>query len=69
MSFCLGRAKIGARVGKILWACLWCFAAAIVGVRAQGKISVDGAVGGFVFDASGTALVGEVVQVETGIPE
>jgi len=65
MSFCMGRARFGARVRKILWACLlWCCAAAIVGVRAQGQTSVDGAVSGFVIDASGAALVGAVVQVQ-----
>jgi len=65
MLFCLGRARNGARVGKILWACLlWCCAAAIVGVRAQGQTTVDGAVSGYVVDTSGAALVGAVVQVQ-----
>ncbi|WP_433974909.1 TonB-dependent receptor [Tunturiibacter lichenicola] len=65
MLFCMERARFGARVGKILWACLlWCCAAAIVGVRAQGQTSVDGAVSGFVIDAGGAALVGAVVQVQ-----
>ena len=65
MLFCLGRAKFRVRVTKIFWACLlWCCAAAIVGVCAQGQTSVDGAVSGFVVDASGAALVGAVVQVQ-----
>jgi len=65
MSFCLARAKIGARVGKFLWACLlWCCVAAIVAVRAQGQTAVDGAISGFVVDATGAALVGALVQVQ-----
>lgn len=65
MSFCLGRAKITARERKVLWACLlWCCTAAIAVARSQAQTSVDGAVSGYVVDASGAALVGAVVQVQ-----
>jgi Carboxypeptidase regulatory-like domain/TonB dependent receptor len=65
MSLCVGRAKCGAAVRKIVWACLlWCCVAATVESCAWGQTSVDGAIGGFVVDASGAALVGAVVQVQ-----
>src|SRR5271168_1164680 len=65
MSFCVGRAKPGAFVRKIVWACLlWCCAAATVDSCAWGQTAVDGAIGGFVVDASGAALAGAVVRVE-----
>ncbi|MCU1253273.1 MAG: Cna protein B-type domain protein [Edaphobacter sp.] len=65
MSFCLGRAKPGAVAWKIAWACLlWCCAAATVETCAWGQSSVDGAIGGFVVDNGGAALVGAVVQVQ-----
>jgi hypothetical protein len=44
---------------------LWCFAAAILATCARGQTSVDGALGGFVVDASGRALVGAAVQVQS----
>jgi hypothetical protein len=65
MSLCVGRAKVGAAVSKGFWACLlWCCIAAIGEVRVWGQTSVDGAVSGFVVDATGAALAGAVVQVE-----
>ena len=65
MSFCLGRAKVSAWLGNILWACLlWCCATATLGTCAWGQSSVDGEIGGFVVDSSGAALVGAVVQVQ-----
>ncbi len=65
MSFCVGRAKSGVAVRKIVRACLlWCCAAATVDACAWGQTAVDGAIGGFVVDASGAALVGAVVQVQ-----
>jgi hypothetical protein len=65
MSFCLGRAKLGAAVRRIVRACLlWCCVAATVEACARGQSAVDGAIGGFVVDASGAALVGAVVQVK-----
>jgi hypothetical protein len=65
MSFCVGRAKSGAVPRKIFRACLlWCCAAATVETRAWGQSAVDGAIGGFVVDGSGAALVGAVVQVQ-----
>jgi Carboxypeptidase regulatory-like domain/TonB dependent receptor len=66
MSFCVGRAKSGAVARKIVRACLlWCCAAATVETCAWGQSSVDGAIGGFVVDASGAALIGAVVQVQS----
>jgi hypothetical protein len=65
MLFCEGRAKSGAVVRKIFRACLlWCCAAAAGETCAWGQTSVDGAIGGFVVDAGGAALVGAVVQVQ-----
>jgi hypothetical protein len=65
MSFCLGRAMVSAGVRNVVRACLlWCSAAAAVGGCAWGQSSVDGAVSGFVVDATGAALVGAVVQVQ-----
>src|SRR5271168_4440469 len=65
MSFCVGRAKPGAFVRKIVWACLlWCCAAATVDACAWGQSAVDGAISGFVVDASGAALAGAIVRVE-----
>ena len=65
MSLCVGRAKSGAVLKKIFWACLlWCCAAAIVEACAWGQTAVDGAISGFVVDAGGAALVGAVVQVQ-----
>ena len=65
MSFCLGRAKPGAVARKIVRACLlwWCVAAT-ADTCAWGQTAVDGAISGFVIDASGAALVGAVVQVQ-----
>jgi Carboxypeptidase regulatory-like domain len=65
MSFCLGRAKSGATVRKIVWACLlWCSLAATVEPRVWGQTAVDGAIGGFVVDSTGAALAGAVVQIQ-----
>ncbi len=65
MSFWVGRAKSGAAVTKILRACLlWCCIAAAAAACAWGQTSVDGAIGGFVVDARGAALVGATVEVE-----
>ena len=65
MLFCLGRARSRVAVRKIVRACLlWCCAAATVETCARGQTSVDGAIGGFVVDASGAALAGAVVQVQ-----
>src|SRR5271154_2176798 len=65
MPFCVGLARFDAAVRRIVWACLlWCCVAATVDVRAWGQTAVDGAIGGFVVDASGAALVGAVVQVK-----
>ncbi len=65
MSLCVGRAKVRAGVRNVVRAwLLWCCAAAVVGACAWGQSSVDGAVSGFVVDATGAALVGAVVQVE-----
>src|SRR5438045_848579 len=65
MSLSVGRAKAGAIARKIVRACLlWCCIAAIVETRAWGQSAVDGAIGGFVVDAGGAALVGAVVQVQ-----
>ena len=65
MSLCVGRAKSGAVVRKIVRACLlWCCVAATVEACAWGQTAVDGAISGFVVDASGAALVGAVVQVQ-----
>jgi Carboxypeptidase regulatory-like domain/TonB dependent receptor len=62
---CQGRAKVGAIVRKIVWACLlWCGVAASVDARAWAQTAVDGAIGGFVVDAGGAALVGAAVQVK-----
>jgi len=64
MSFCVGCARFGAVV-RIVWACLlWCCAAATVEPRAWGQTAVDGAISGFVVDASGAALSGAVVLVQ-----
>ena len=66
MLFCRERAKSGAFVRKIVWACLlWCCAAATVGPCALGQTAVDGAISGFVVDAGGRALPGAVVQVQS----
>src|ERR1700748_1571756 len=66
MSFCVVRAKSGAMVKKIVRACLlWCCAAAVVEACAWGQTAVDGAISGFVVDASGRALAGAVVQVQS----
>ncbi len=66
MSLCRERAKSGAFVRKIVWACLlWCCAAAAVETCAWGQTAVDGAIGGFVVDAGGRALPGAVVQVQS----
>jgi hypothetical protein len=63
MLFCVGRAKSGAGVGRIVRACLlWCCAAATVEVRVWGQTAVDGAIG--VVDAGGAALAGATVQVQ-----
>ena len=65
MLFRRGRARVGAVVGKIVWACLlWCGAAATAGSCAWAQTAVDGAIGGFVVDSAGSALVGAVVRVE-----
>ncbi len=65
MSLCVGRAWSGAVVRKIVRVCLlWCCSAAAVGRCAWGQSSVDGAIGGFVVDGGGAALVGAVVQVQ-----
>ena len=65
MPFAVGRAQSRAIARKIVWACLlWCCAAATVETRAWGQTSADGAIGGFVVDAGGAALVGAVVQVQ-----
>jgi Carboxypeptidase regulatory-like domain/TonB dependent receptor len=65
MLFSRERAKSGAFVGKIVWACLlWCCAAATEETCALGQTAVDGAIGGFVVDAGGAALTGAVVQVQ-----
>jgi hypothetical protein len=65
MSFCLGRAKSGAVARKIVRACLlWCCVAATAKTCAWAQSAVDGAIGGFVVDAGGAALVGAVVQVQ-----
>jgi hypothetical protein len=65
MSFDVGRAKSSAVARKILRACLlWCCAAATIEARAWGQTAVDGAIGGFVVDAGGAALVGARVQVQ-----
>ena len=65
MSFYVGRAVSGAVARRIFRACLlWCCAAAIVEVRAWGQTAVDGAIGGFVVDAGGAALVGAKVLVQ-----
>jgi hypothetical protein len=65
MSLRIGRAKVGAAARKIAWAwLLWCGMAAIGEACARGQTAVDGAIGGFVVDADGAALVGAVVQVE-----
>jgi hypothetical protein len=65
MWFGFGRAKVGARVKKVVWACLlgWC-AVAFVGTSARGQTAVDGAISGFVLDATGAAVVGAVVHLE-----
>ncbi len=66
MSLCRERAKSGAFVRKIVWACLlWCCAAATVETCAWGQTAVDGAISGFVVDAGGRALPGAVVQVQS----
>ena len=59
MSFCVGRAESGAVARKIVRACLlwWCVAAT-ADTCALGQTAVDGAISGFVVDASGAALVG-----------
>ena len=65
MLFSVGRARSGAVVRRIVRACLlWCCAAATVEARAGGQTAVDGAIGGFVVDAGGAALVGATVQVQ-----
>jgi hypothetical protein len=65
MSFCLGRARLSAGVRNVVRACLlWCLAAAAMGGCALGQSSADGALSGFVVDATGGALVGAVVQVQ-----
>jgi hypothetical protein len=65
MSFCVGRAKPGAVARKIVRACLlWCGVAATADTCAWGQTAVDGAISGFVMDASGAALVGAAVQVQ-----
>ena len=65
MSFCRGRARFSAAVLKLLWASLLlgCCAAGVV-ARAWGQTSVDGAISGFVVDASEAALAGAVVEVQ-----
>jgi Carboxypeptidase regulatory-like domain/TonB dependent receptor len=65
MSLGVGRVKMCAGVRNVVRAwLLWCCAAAVLGACAWGQSSVDGAVSGFVADATGAALVGAVVQVE-----
>jgi hypothetical protein len=66
MSLRRERAKSGAFVRKIVWACLlWCCATATVETCAWGQTAVDGAISGFVVDAGGEALRGAVVQVQS----
>jgi hypothetical protein len=58
MRFCSDRARVGAIVLKIVGVCLLL---CIGGARAQ--TAVDGAISGFVVDASGAALAGATVRV------
>jgi len=65
MLFCVGRAKSGAAVSKIVRACLlWCCIAAMGDACVWAQTAVDGAISGFVVDAGGAALVGAVVKVQ-----
>ncbi|MGH9596755.1 MAG: carboxypeptidase-like regulatory domain-containing protein, partial [Edaphobacter sp.] len=65
MSLCVGRAQIGAALKRNFRACLLMCIAAVGTARAVAQSSVDGAIGGFVADAGGSALVGATVQVES----
>ncbi|WP_158942147.1 TonB-dependent receptor [Granulicella sp. S190] len=64
MSLCLGRARVRAevRVKIRAWLLWWCATTALAGC-AWGQTSVDGAINGYVVDATGSALVGAEVQV------
>ena len=65
MPVCVGRAPSGAVARKIVRACLlWCGVAATADTCAWGQTAIDGAISGFVVDASGAALVGAAVQVQ-----
>ncbi len=65
MLFRRGCAGLGAAVVRIVWASLLLgCAAAWVEMHAWGQSAVDGAISGFVVDASGAALAGAVVRVE-----
>ena len=64
MSLCVGPAQFSAVAKKSLWACLLLCIALVGAMRAAAQTSVDGAIGGFVVDAGGAALVGATVQVQ-----
>ena len=69
MSSCPGCARFGAVFLKIAWALLL-VGCGVLGAGAWGQTSVDGAIGGFVVDASGAALAGASVRarnVSTGL--
>ena len=66
MLFCRGRVQVGAIVlglKRVVICLLLGFAATGVARRAWGQTSVDGAISGFVVDASGAALAGAEVRV------
>jgi hypothetical protein len=70
MLSCFGRARLSAAALQIVWALLLGCVALCTGGLAGGQTSVDGAISGFVVDASGAALAGAVVRargVSTGL--
>jgi carboxypeptidase family protein len=67
MLFCSGRVRVGAMGWKlkivVMCLMLGCGSAGMTG-RAGAQTSVDGAISGFVVDASGAALAGADVRVQ-----
>ena len=68
MSFRCNRVNPGAALAKILSTfLLWCCAVALTPTSAPAQTAIDGAVAGFVIDASGAALSGATVEVQNPV--
>src|ERR1700678_2915470 len=66
MLFCSSRVRVGAmgwKLKMVVMCLLGCGSAGVTG-RAWAQTSVDGAISGFVADASGAALAGADVRVQ-----